>query len=139
MRRENSWPRSVGDGVRRACGHGCKERERLCEPSRRQAVEVHGGQTPHQLRQQGRKPAVTPRQRFEVAEATLMPRADSWYVGANIPGKKRVYMPYFGGFDRYSALCEEIAADGYRGFKLFHHGDGGQTHEAASPPQARSV
>ena len=30
----------------------------------------------------------------EVAEATLMPRADSWYVGANIPGKKRVYMPY---------------------------------------------
>ena len=37
----------------------------------------------------------------EVAEATLMPVADSWYVGANIPGKKRVYMPYFGGFERY--------------------------------------
>ncbi|MEQ9638532.1 MAG: NAD(P)/FAD-dependent oxidoreductase [Alphaproteobacteria bacterium] len=57
----------------------------------------------------------------EVAEATLMPRADSWYVGANIPGKKRVYMPYFGGFDRYSALCEQIAADGYRGFVLSAH------------------
>jgi cyclohexanone monooxygenase len=60
----------------------------------------------------------------EVAEATLMPRADSWYVGANIPGKKRVYMPYFGGFDRYSALCDEIAADGYRGFRLSRQGDG---------------
>jgi cyclohexanone monooxygenase len=73
----------------------------------------------------------------EVAEATLMPRADSWYVGANIPGKKRVYMPYFGGFDRYSALCEEIAADGYRGFKLSRRG--AQMPEAASPPQARSA
>ena len=58
----------------------------------------------------------------DVAEATLMPRADSWYVGANIPGKKRVYMPYFGGFDRYSALCEDIAADGYRGFELSAQG-----------------
>ncbi len=67
----------------------------------------------------------------EVAEATLMPRADSWYVGANIPGKKRVYMPYYGGFDKYSALCEEIAADGYRGFKLSHHGDRGRSHEVA--------
>lgn len=75
----------------------------------------------------------------EVAEATLMPRADSWYVGANIPGKKRVYMPYFGGFDRYSALCDEIAADGYRGFELSRHSDGGQSHEAASSPQARSA
>ncbi len=60
----------------------------------------------------------------EVAEATLMPRADSWYVGANVPGKKRVYMPYYGGFDRYSDLCEEIATDGYRGFELSRHGDG---------------
>jgi hypothetical protein len=33
-------------------------------------------------------------------------------------------MPYFGGFDRYSVLCEEIAADGYRGFELSHHGGG---------------
>ena len=54
----------------------------------------------------------------EVAEATLMPVADSWYVGANVPGKKRVYMPYFGGFDRYRKLCDEIAADGYRGLVL---------------------
>ena len=54
----------------------------------------------------------------EVAEASLMPKADSWYVGANIPGKKRVYMPYFGGFERYWKFCDEIAADGYRGFTL---------------------
>jgi len=54
----------------------------------------------------------------EVAEATLMPVADSWYVGANIPGKKRVYMPYFGGFERYWKYCDKVAADGYRGFKL---------------------
>jgi cyclohexanone monooxygenase len=54
----------------------------------------------------------------EVAEATLMPEANSWYVGANIPGKPRVFMPYFGGFERYWQLCEEIVADGYRGFDL---------------------
>ena len=54
----------------------------------------------------------------EVAEATLMPVVDSWYVGTNVPGKKRVYMPYFGGFDRYVEICEEVAADGYRGFHL---------------------
>jgi cyclohexanone monooxygenase len=66
-----------------------------------------------------------------------MPRADSWYVGANIPGKKRVFMPYFGGFDRYAALCEEITADGYRGFKLSHHG-GRQAHAATLPPRASS-
>ena len=54
----------------------------------------------------------------EVAEATLMPEANSWYVGANIPGKPRVFMPYFGGFERYWQHCDEIVADGYRGFTL---------------------
>ena len=54
----------------------------------------------------------------ELAEATLMPEADSWYVGANIPGKPRVFMPYFGGFERYWKICDEIVADGYRGFQL---------------------
>ncbi len=53
----------------------------------------------------------------EVAETTLMPEADSWYMGANIPGKPRVFMPYFGGFERYWQLCNEIVADGYRGFE----------------------
>jgi cyclohexanone monooxygenase len=54
----------------------------------------------------------------EVADGTLYPRANSWYVGANIPGKPRVFMPYVGGVGVYRKLCEEIAADGYRGCKL---------------------
>lgn len=54
----------------------------------------------------------------EVAEASLVSKAGSWYTGANIPGKPRVYMPYFGGFDRYLRICEEAVADGYRGFHL---------------------
>jgi cyclohexanone monooxygenase len=52
----------------------------------------------------------------QVAEATLFPRANSWYVGANIPGKKRVFMPYVGGFGPYRLHCEDIAARGYDGF-----------------------
>jgi len=54
-----------------------------------------------------------------VAEASqfgLFNRADSWYLGANIPGKKRVFMPYVGGLANYRAKCEEIAASGYEGF-----------------------
>jgi cation diffusion facilitator CzcD-associated flavoprotein CzcO len=51
-----------------------------------------------------------------VAEATLFPQTNSWYVGANIPGKKRVFMPYVGGFAPYRRRCEEVAANGYEGF-----------------------
>jgi len=54
----------------------------------------------------------------EVAETTLFPRANSWYLGANIPGKPRVFMPYIGGFSVYSQTCRDIAANGYEGFKL---------------------
>jgi cyclohexanone monooxygenase len=54
----------------------------------------------------------------EVADGTLYPRASSWYVGANIPGKPRVFMPYVGGVSVYRKLCDEVAADGYRGCKL---------------------
>ena len=54
----------------------------------------------------------------EVAAATLFPKADSWYVGANIPGKPRVFMPYVAGVPAYIKICDEIAADGYRGFEL---------------------
>ncbi len=53
-----------------------------------------------------------------VAEQTLFPKANSWYLGANIPGKKRVFMPYTGGFAPYRDQCDEVAADGYRGFAL---------------------
>jgi cyclohexanone monooxygenase len=54
----------------------------------------------------------------QVADATLYPRANSWYVGANIPGKPRVFTPYVAGLDKYRKICDEVAADAYRGFKL---------------------
>ena len=56
-----------------------------------------------------------------VADSTLYPLANSWYVGANIPGKPRVFMPYVGGFDRYKKRCDEISAGGYPGFTLSRH------------------
>lgn len=54
----------------------------------------------------------------EVAELTLYPRANSWYMGANVPGKPRVFLPYVGGLAPYTDVCDEVAADGYRGFVL---------------------
>jgi cyclohexanone monooxygenase len=51
----------------------------------------------------------------EVAQATIFPLANSWYVGANVPGKPRVFMPYIGGFPVYRARCDEVAANGYEG------------------------
>ncbi|HVN88748.1 MAG TPA: NAD(P)/FAD-dependent oxidoreductase [Candidatus Binataceae bacterium] len=54
----------------------------------------------------------------EVAEGTLMTRANSWYVGANIPGKPRVFMPYLGGVGVYREKCDEVVAQGYKGFNL---------------------
>ena len=54
----------------------------------------------------------------EVADKTLYPQAASWYMGANVPGKPRVFMPYIGGVGAYRAICDEIAPDGYRGFRL---------------------
>ncbi|WP_224391998.1 NAD(P)/FAD-dependent oxidoreductase [Pseudonocardia sp. ICBG1293] len=53
------------------------------------------------------------------ADATLLPgAASSWYLGANVPGKPSVFMPYAGGFARYAATCADVARDGYRGFRL---------------------
>jgi len=54
----------------------------------------------------------------EVADATLYPLANSWYVGANIPGKPRVFMPYVGGVHAYTQKCNEVARKGYEGFAL---------------------
>ena len=54
----------------------------------------------------------------EVAGRTLMMKAASWYLGANVPGKPRVFMPYVGGVGRYREICDEVAADSYRGFHL---------------------
>ena len=53
-----------------------------------------------------------------LAEASLRSTTDSWYLGANIPGKPRVFMPYIGGFPTYVRTCDEIAANGYEGFTM---------------------
>ena len=53
----------------------------------------------------------------EVAGRTLYPTCNSWYLGANIPGKKRVFMP-LPGFPSYEEKCTEVAAHGYEGFTL---------------------
>jgi cyclohexanone monooxygenase len=54
----------------------------------------------------------------EVAYGTLYPQANSWYMGANIPGKPRIFMPYIGGVGVYRQICNEVAAKGYEGFAL---------------------
>lgn len=56
----------------------------------------------------------------EVADTTLFPRAQSWYNGANVPGKPRVFMPYVGGVGTYRQVCDEVASRGYEGFRLGH-------------------
>lgn len=53
----------------------------------------------------------------ELASETLHPRCNSWYLGANIPGKPRVFMPYL-GYPHYVAKCDEVAAKNYEGFVL---------------------
>ena len=52
----------------------------------------------------------------EVAHGTLYPQANSWYMGANIPGKPRIFMPYIGGVGTYRQICDDVAAKGYEGF-----------------------
>jgi len=54
----------------------------------------------------------------EVADSTLYPKANSWYIGANIPGKPRVFMPYVAGLDKYRKICDDVAVEGYRGIKI---------------------
>jgi cation diffusion facilitator CzcD-associated flavoprotein CzcO len=55
----------------------------------------------------------------EAADATLLPQASSsWYLGANVPGKPRVFLPFAGGMNHYRARCDDEAAAGYPGFGL---------------------
>jgi cation diffusion facilitator CzcD-associated flavoprotein CzcO len=55
----------------------------------------------------------------DAANATLLPLANSsWYLGANVPGKPRVFMPYAGGMAKYAEICDQVAANGYEGFSL---------------------
>ena len=55
----------------------------------------------------------------ELASGDVMkthPSCSSWYLGANIPGKTRVFMPYIGGVGKYRAECDEVVRAGYKGF-----------------------
>jgi cyclohexanone monooxygenase len=52
------------------------------------------------------------------AYKTVYPAAASWYMGANIPGKPRIFMPYIGGVGVYRKICEKMVADGYKGFRF---------------------
>lgn len=54
----------------------------------------------------------------EVSKIGLKTTTDSWYLGANVEGKPRVFMPYYGGFPTYCEKCEEVVAAGYEGFAL---------------------
>lgn len=54
----------------------------------------------------------------QLANATLFMNANSWYLGANVPGKPRVFMPYVGGVGRYREECTAIANNGYTGFQI---------------------
>jgi cyclohexanone monooxygenase len=65
----------------------------------------------------------------EVAYTTLYPQANSWYMGANIPGKPRIFMPYIGGVGPYRQICNDVAAKGYEGFAM----------TAAARPQKMAV
>jgi cyclohexanone monooxygenase len=66
----------------------------------------------------------------DVASQTLFPVGNSWYLGANVPGKPRVFMPYIGGVGRYRAICDQVAAAGYTGFDL---GTAGQDADPELP------
>lgn len=54
----------------------------------------------------------------DLANITLFPSADSWYMGANVPGKPRVFLPYIGGVDGYRKVCDEVVQQEYLGFNL---------------------
>jgi cyclohexanone monooxygenase len=54
----------------------------------------------------------------EIGAKTLFTKANSWYMGANIPGKPRMLLPYVGGVGKYGEICDEVRSDGYRGFAI---------------------
>ena len=63
----------------------------------------------------------------EAAARTLFPLANSWFLGANIPGKPRVFMPYVARIGVYRRECQEIADKGYKGFTMKTVAAGRQT------------
>lgn len=71
----------------------------------------------------------------KVAHSTLFPETATWYMGANIPGKPRVFLPYLGGVGRYRQKCDKIAANDYEGFAF----DGAASGEGETPFPAPPV
>jgi cation diffusion facilitator CzcD-associated flavoprotein CzcO len=71
----------------------------------------------------------------EVTQTTLLPMANSWWVGANIPGKPRNLYPYVGGVGTYRQICDEVAARDYDGFG---QGSGGTASDGAFTGAARA-
>jgi len=70
----------------------------------------------------------------EVVNSTLMPGTNSWYMGANIAGKPRRFLPYLGpeGVGGYRRKCAEIAENGYEGFVFTSAGRGGTVQTIAA-------
>jgi cyclohexanone monooxygenase len=54
----------------------------------------------------------------DVGSRSIISTGNSWYLGANIPGKPRVFLPYAGGYDKYRGICDALARNGYQGFEL---------------------
>lgn len=54
----------------------------------------------------------------DCANITLLPQANSWYMGANVPGKPRLFMPYVGGVGAYRKICEDVVEKGFKGFRF---------------------
>ena len=69
----------------------------------------------------------------DIASRSLMPKANTWYVGANIPGKARFFPIFAGGLNRYRDMCSESAAAGYRGFAF----DGEDAPQPNAGPAAK--
>jgi len=72
---------------------------------------------------------------MEAVTPTMMPQANSWYMGANVPGKPRMFMPYAGGLHTYTEICRQVAAKGYEGF-VIRNGDSvlSESHDFTSHP-----
>src|SRR5207244_12186614 len=74
-----------------------------------------------------------------VTQETLLPRANSWWVGANIPGKPRNLYPYVGGVGVYKEICDEVAARDYDGFAMAGDGVSAGHHTGVAVEKARAV
>jgi cyclohexanone monooxygenase len=71
----------------------------------------------------------------QVADMTLYPKANSWYMGANVPGKPRMFMAWVGGSDVYRARCAQIAEIGYPGLRFTAAPKTDTQQRAAREPQ----